>query len=147
MYGYGLSQIAIAFIAVALLVVMVDQATRVLQAIMKWIPFLPDQFEMPIAYMILVCLATLICWQGRFDLFTLLGFAWQQEWQGWLATGAIMAGGSTLLGRQFQMMGLIPGLISGVASTLGWGTTWNASTPPASTEESKPAAEDGTGSA
>lgn len=121
MYGTGFSQIAIAFIAVALLVVMVDQVTRVLQAIMSWIPYLPDHFEMPIAYVILVALATVVCWQGNFDLFTLLGFSWKQEWQGWVATGAIMAGGSSLLGKQFKMVGLIPGIISGMASTFGWG--------------------------
>ena len=117
----GFTQIAIAFIAVALLVVMVDQVTRVLQAIMVKIPFLPDQFEMPIAYLILVGLASAVCWQGDFDLFRLLGFSWRHHWQGWLITGAIMAGGSSLLGKQFKMVGLIPNMISGVASTFGWG--------------------------
>ena len=121
MYG-TLSNIAMAFIAVALLAVMVDQFTRVLQAVMAWIPYLPDQFELPIAYIILVGIASAICWQGRFDLFTLLGFDWWQYPElGWVLTGCIIAGGSSLLGKQFRMVGLIPGIISGVASMFGYG--------------------------
>lgn len=121
MYSTGLSQIALAFIALALLVVMVDQITRVLQYIMVKIPHLPNEFEMPIAYIILVLIASAICWQGHFDLFTLLGFEWRTQELGWLITGAIIAGGSTLLKKQFRMVGLIPGIISGMASTFGWG--------------------------
>ncbi len=123
MYG-TLSDIAIAFIAVALLAVMVDQLTRVLQAIMKWIPYLPDQFELPIAYIILVGIASAVCWQGHFDLFSYLKFDWwQHRWLGWLLTGSIIAGGSSLLGKQFRVVGLIPSIISGVASMLGWGSS------------------------
>lgn len=122
MYTTSLSQIALAFIAVALLVVMVDQATRVLQAIMIKIPYLPDEFEMPIAYLILVTMASAICWLGHFDLFVLLGFIWwKYSFLGWILTGAIIAGGSSLLGKQFKMIGLIPSAISGMASTFGWG--------------------------
>lgn len=78
MYSYGLGDIALAFIALALLVVMVDQVTHVLQAIMIKIPLFPDQFEMPIAYILLVCIVFAICWQVHFDLFMLLGFDWWQ---------------------------------------------------------------------
>ena len=38
-----------------------------------------------------------------------------------LLTGCIIAGGSSLLGKQFRMVGLIPGIISGVASMFGYG--------------------------
>lgn len=124
MYGYGLTAIALAFIAVALLAVMVDQITRVLEAIMKKIPFLPDQFELPIAYLILVGIASAVCWQGRFDLFMLLGFKWTYHKElGWILTGCIIAGGSSLLGKQFKMVNLIPGIISGTASMFGYGSS------------------------
>ena len=117
MYG-TLSNIAIAFIAVALLAVMVDQFTRVLHAIL---PF-PPKYETPLIYFILVSIASAVCWQGHFDLFTLLGFEWWQYPElGWLLTGCIIAGGSSLLGKQFRMVGLIPGIISGVASMFGYG--------------------------
>lgn len=119
MYG-TLTDLTKAFIAVALIVVMVDVLTRVLEWIMKKIPYLPDAFEPPLAYSILTGLASGICWQGHFDLFTLLGFSWRHTWEGYLATGAIMAGGSKLLMSQFKVVGLIPGIVSGVASMFGY---------------------------
>lgn len=122
MYGYGtLSNIALAFIAVALLVVMVDQITKVLEGIMKRIPFLPDAFEWTIAYIILLGIASVVCWQGRFDLFVYLNFNWHYKWEGYLLTGALVAGGSSLLVKQFKVMGLIPSIVSGVSSMFGYG--------------------------
>ena len=88
---------------------------------MAWIPYLPDQFELPIAYIILVGIASAVCWQGHFDLFKLLGFDWQYKELGWLLTGCIIAGGSSLLGKQFRMVGLIPGIISGWPIAAGYG--------------------------
>lgn len=123
MYG-TLSNIALAFIAVALLVVMVDQLTRVLQEIL---PF-PQKYELPLIYVILVSIASVICWQGRFDLFAQLGFEWQHSELGWLLTGSIIAGGSSLLGKQFRMVGLIPGIVSGMASMFGWGSNSSTTT-------------------
>jgi hypothetical protein len=114
----ALSSIALAFIAVALLAVMVDHLTRVLQAIL---PF-PSKFETPLIYIFLVTVASMICWQGRFDLFTLLGFTWSSYPElGWVLTGCIIAGGSSLLGKQFHMVGLIPSIISGIQGMFGYG--------------------------
>ena len=122
MYG-TLSSITLAFIAVALLVVMVDQITKVLEGIMKQIPFLPDTFEWTIAYIILLGIASAVCWQGHFDLFTYLNFNWHYRWEGYLLTGALVAGGSSLLIKQFKVVGLIPSVISGVSSMFGYGGT------------------------
>lgn len=118
MYGYGtLSSIAVAFIATALLVVMVDQMTRIIKAIL---PF-PDKVESVITYIVLTAIASVVCWQGDFDLFRYLDFAWKHEWEGWLLTGTLIAGGSSLLVKQFRVVGLIPSVISGVASMFGYG--------------------------
>lgn len=118
MYGYGtLSSIAVAFIATALLVVMVDQMTRIIKAIL---PF-PDKVESVITYIVLTGIASVVCWQGDFDLFRYLDFAWKHEWEGWLLTGTLIAGGSSLLVKQFRVVGLIPSVISGVASMFGYG--------------------------
>ena len=122
MYG-SLSNIAIAFIACALLVVMVDQITKVLEGIMKRIPFLPDAFEWTIAYAILFGIASVVCWQGRFDLFRYLNFTWHYNWEGYVLTGALIAGGSSLLVKQFKVIGLIPSIVSGVSSMFGYGST------------------------
>lgn len=152
----GFSDLAKAFIALALIVVMVDLITRSLETIMKKIDSLPNQFEEPLAYLILTILSTIVCWQGHFDLFSLLGFTWAYPCEGWLITGAVMAGGSSLVGKQFSMVGLIPNMISGVATTLGIGTwvtrTVGSSEDTDSSEnkengESKPCVEDGSGSA
>lgn len=119
MYGYGtLSSIAVAFIATALLVVMVDQITRIIKAIL---PF-PDKVEAVISYVVLCAIASVICWQGDFDLFRYLDFTWQYEWEGWILTGTLIAGGSSLLVKQFKVIGLIPSIISGTAAMFGWGS-------------------------
>lgn len=118
-----ITSIALAFIAVALLVVMVDQITKVIQGIMKSIPFLPDQFEWTFAYMILMGIASAVCWQGHFDLFTHLNFTWCYKWEGYLLTGALIAGGSSLLVKQFRVMGLIPTVVGGVTSMFGMGSS------------------------
>lgn len=122
MYG-TLSDIAIAFIAVALLVVAVDRLTLFLQAILKRIPIGPDSFDDYIAYIILVGIASAVCWQGRFDLFSNLNWNWHYTWEGYLATGAMVACGSTLLCKQFKVLGFMPSVISGITSMFGYGSS------------------------
>ena len=118
MYGYStLSNIAIAFIATALLVVMVDQMTKIIKEIL---PF-PPKVESVITYIVLSGIASTVCWQGDFDLFRYLNFTWQYPQEGWILTGILIAGGSSLLVKQFKVVGLIPSIISGVASMFGYG--------------------------
>ena len=116
MYG-TLSSIAIAFIATALLVVMVDQITRIIKEIL---PF-PPKVEAVITYFVLSGIASAVCWQGDFDLFRYLNFTWQYPQEGYALTGALIAGGSSLLVKQFKVVGLIPSIISGTASMFGYG--------------------------
>lgn len=118
MYG-TLSEIAIAFIAAALLTVMVDQITYIIKEIL---PF-PAKVESFITYVVLCGIASAVCWQGHFDLFTKLNFSWRYTWEGYLLTGAMIAGGSSLLSKQFRVAGLIPTVISGVTSYFGWGSS------------------------
>ena len=125
MYG-TLSDIAIAFIACALLVVMVDQITKFLQAIVHAIPGINDIKEWYIVYMMLWGIASAVCWQGRFDLFTYLHFTWHYTCEGYLLTGAMIAGGSSLLIKEFKVMGFFPSVISGISSMFGYGS--NATT-------------------
>jgi len=128
MYG-TLSGIAIAFIATALLVVMVDQMTRIIKEVL---PF-PPRVEAVITYLVLCGIASVVCWQGDFDLFTYLNFSWRYPWEGWVLTGALIAGGSSLLVKQFKVVGLIPSIISGVSSMFGLGgnyTDTNTETSP-----------------
>jgi len=101
----------------------VDRITLFLQAVMKRIPFLPDAFEDYITYIILVGMASAVCWQGRFDLFSTLNWSWHYAWEGYLATGAMVACGSSLLAKQFKVVGLIPSVISGITSMFGYGSS------------------------
>jgi hypothetical protein len=120
MYG-TLSNIAIAFIATALLVVMVDQMTRIIKEIL---PF-PPKVESVITYIVLSTIASAVCWQGDFDLFRYLNFNWQYPEEGWILTGILIAGGSSLLVKQFKVVGLIPSIISGVQGMFGYGGGYN----------------------
>lgn len=129
MYG-TLSSIAIAFIATALLVVMVDQMTRIIKEVL---PF-PARVEAVITYIVLCGIASVVCWQGDFDLFRYLNFSWQYPWEGWLLTGALIAGGSSLLVKQFKVVGLIPSIISGTASMFGYGGSNAVTADPAVTK-------------
>jgi hypothetical protein len=135
LYGYGtLSSIAVAFIATALLVVMVDQMTRIIKAIL---PF-PDKVESVITYIVLTGIASVVCWQGDFDLFRYLDFTWQYPWEGWLLTGTLIAGGSSLLVKQFRVVGLIPSVISGVASMFGYGGYGGGTDTETTTDDGQP---------
>lgn len=124
--------IAVAFIATALLVVMVDQMTRIIKEIL---PF-PAKVEAVITYIILCGIASVVCWQGDFDLFRYLNFTWQYPWEGWVLTGALIAGGSSLLVKQFRVVGLIPSIISGVSSIFGFGS-YGDTTPDGDASESE----------
>lgn len=124
MYG-TLSSIAIAFIATALLVVMVDQMTRIIKEVL---PF-PAKVEAVITYIVLCGIASVVCWQGDFDLFRYLDFAWQYQWEGWILTGTLIAGGSSLLVKQFKVIGLIPSIISGTAAMFGYGGSYSDTVP------------------
>lgn len=138
MYG-TLSDIAIAFIACALLVVMVDQITKFLQEIVHAIPGINDIKEWYVVYMMLWGIASVVCWQGRFDLFSYLHFKWHYMWEGYLLTGAMIAGGSSLLIKEFKVMGFFPSVISGISSMFGYGsntTTLDDTITPPGTPES-----------
>jgi hypothetical protein len=128
MYGMdiGLREVFLGFIAVAVLAPMMDQLVRVLEGIMNKLPHFPDQFEKPVAYLMLVGISSWICWQGHFDMFTLFGLRWWQHPEiGWILTGAMIGGGSSLLGKQFRMVGLMPTILGGVSSMLGLGSYGN----------------------
>lgn len=130
MYG-SLGSLAVAFIATALLVVMVDQMTRMIKEVL---PF-PAKVEAVITYIILCGISSVVCWQGDFDLFRYLNFTWQHPWEGWVLTGTLIAGGSSLLVKQFKVVGLIPSIISGVSSVFGLGS-YGSTTPDGDASES-----------
>lgn len=132
MYGsIGAGDILVAFIAVVILVVMVDQMTKIIKEIL---PF-PPKVESVITYLILCGIASVICWQGDFDLFRYLHFNWQYQWEGWVLTGALIAGGTALLAKLFGTIRTIPSPISGMTSMFGYGGGYSADETPITESE------------
>lgn len=126
----SLTSIVVATIALAFLVVPVDSAVKALNIFFAKSNILPDPVEDGLVFIALAGLASIICWQGGFDYYTrAFDFDWKQAWQGYVATGFTIAGGSAMLVKRFSVVSRIPSVISGVSSYMGWGgnTTTNKS--------------------
>ena len=110
------SSLIVPFIALIIITVMVDKFTLVLQYIMKRIPHLPDEFEKPIAYIIVFCVGFVVCWRGHYSLFTYLDFSFENDYEGWILTALVVSGGSAFLKESFSAMDSLPGILSGMYS-------------------------------
>ena len=138
MYGeMGLGQaVALGFLSMVMLAPVVDGIVRRLKLILA---FLPGKSEDSVTYVLLVGLAGGLCWQGHFDIFTLLGWHWwQNPWLGWLITGTFIAAGTSLLGKQMRMAGLMPPIISGVVGGMASMLGYNNYADPATTKTDIP---------
>ncbi len=100
------------FVAIALLSVMIDRFTLFLEGIMKRIPKLPDKFEWWFAYILVLGVSFVICWQLDFQIFRYLGLEAQYSWVDWLLTSLIISGGSTFLKNQFNLINDIPSILN-----------------------------------
>lgn len=108
----------IPFIALAILSVMIDKLTLVIEGIMNKIPGFPDRFEWWAAYSIVAIISFIICWQGSFSLFIYLGIHFKYAWEGWLMTALVISGGSSFVRSNFVMIESIPTVLSGVTATV-----------------------------
>jgi hypothetical protein len=135
---YGASTLMIPFIALCFLSVMVDRLIMVMEEIMHRIPWLPNRFWGPAAYLIVFAAGYLVCWMGNFDFFTSLGFAFQHPFEGWGMTALLLSGGSAFVKSAFGMVNTIPQLVSDVFSTVSnfvTGGSTTTTTTPDSNEE------------
>jgi len=138
---------AMAVFALSFLIAPADNLARSLGPIIKKIPFLPDQIEDSLAFFIVATIASIVCWQGRFDFLTrAFEFNWHYIWEGYITTGAIIASGSSLLKKSFSLWSLAPGFLTGMSSMFGFGggsATTNATdkdippTPPSAPESNQ----------
>jgi len=113
-YGYDLSAIGKAFIAIAFLVGMVECVTLFTQALCELFPWFPDEYHWTAAYGFSCALGAWICWQGHFDIFVLLGFNWwQHHWLGYVGTGCIIGGGVKRLLLYLKTMRAFPSIVGG----------------------------------
>jgi len=123
-YGNNLSDIGKAFIAIAFLVGMIEAVTLFTQTLAEKIPYLPDDYHWTVSYGFSCVLGAWICWQGHFDIFTMLGLDWwKHHWLGYIGTGCIIGGGVKRLFIYLKTIGSIPGIVSGTAAVLGLGST------------------------
>jgi len=106
----------IPFIVLGMISLGAEQATKTLEAIMNRIKGLPDYFEWYIAYIIVVIIGYLFCWQGNWSLFNYLDVNFNYKWQSYLATSLLLSSGSTGVKKVFDMIEAIPNNISGLKS-------------------------------
>lgn len=114
-YGYDLTTLAKAFIALAFLVGMIEVVTLASVALLEISPW-PKRtsFHWTVSYGLSCVLGAWVCWQGHFDLFTLLGFDWwQYHYLGYIGTGCIIGGGAKRLLMYFKYIRAIPGSVMG----------------------------------
>lgn len=114
----GLMDLIIPFIALAIISLMIDKFTLFLEGLVKRIPFLPDQFDWWVAYLIVLTMAFLVCWQGNFDLFWYLHIHFAYPWEGWLMTALIISGGSSFVRTNFTLIDSIIGSVVGTLVTI-----------------------------
>ncbi|MTI82761.1 MAG: hypothetical protein FH756_02445 [Firmicutes bacterium] len=110
--------LVIPFIALAIISVMIDKFTLFLEGVMEKVPGLPDYFEWPVAYIIVLTVSLLFCWQGRFDLFSYLDINFLYDWEGWLMTALVISGGSAFVRTSFNVVDSIPMGIGSVSSAV-----------------------------
>lgn len=109
--------LAIPFIILAMLSVMIDKFTLVLQEVMRKIPFLPDKFEWSIAYFIVLVSGYIVCWQLDFALFRYFSLEAKHVEFDWLLTALIISGGSSFLRSQFSMIESLPSGLYNLSAT------------------------------
>jgi hypothetical protein len=116
-YGEGISTLIVPFILLCFASVMVDWAARVLQAIMQKIPWLPNRFWGPAAYLIVFTAGYIFAWQAGFDFFSYLGASFRYAPEKWGWTALLLSGGSPLVKEAFGITSSVPQIISGLWST------------------------------
>lgn len=114
-----MTTLIIPFISICILSLLVDRFTLFLQEIMKKISWLPNKFDITIAYLLVFICGFIVCWRGNFDFFISLNFSFKHNYEGWLMTSLLLSGGSKFIRSSFTMMNSIPQVISNVYSSVG----------------------------
>jgi hypothetical protein len=110
------ASLLVPFVALVIITVMCDKFTLFLQNIMVKIPWLPNEFGKVIGYVIVFFAGLVICSRGHYCLFTSLNFSFEHEYEGWILTSVVVAGGSAFLNESFDRMNSMPGVLSGMYS-------------------------------
>ncbi|HBV97788.1 MAG: hypothetical protein JL50_02895 [Peptococcaceae bacterium BICA1-7] len=112
----------VGMIALVFMAPLVDALFKVfqcpIQKILDRFRWLPNSIADEAAFVIVVGIGYLICWQGDFDFFAYLNFNFDQTWKGYLLTSLTISGGTAALKDKFDLMNLIPMSVSGVYSSV-----------------------------
>lgn len=114
----GVMSLIVPFIAIAVLSVLIDRVTMVIEGIMHRIPHFPDNLEWYSAYFIVLFIAYSICYFGDFGFFVYLDFRFIYRWMDYLMTAFMISGGSIYLRKQFSTINELPSIISGITSSI-----------------------------
>ncbi|WP_027364034.1 hypothetical protein [Desulfotruncus alcoholivorax] len=112
----------IGMIALIFLAPLIDTLYKMIEAFIQKalnrFSFLPDNVADEIAFVLVVSIGYVVCWQGEFDFFSYLNFNFDSH-LGWFLTSLSVSGGTSALRNRFDLMNLIPMSIgSGLSSTM-----------------------------
>ena len=110
------STLILPFVALCFLSVMVDRLIMVIEEIMRHVPWLPNRFWGPVAYVLVFTMGYVFCWAGAFNFFAVLGFAFRRQYEGWVMTSLLLSGGSAFVRNAFGLISNIPMIVSEVVS-------------------------------
>jgi hypothetical protein len=105
----------IPFIVLVIFGTMVDRITSFVEGIMKPIPYLPNSLGKEVAFLILVALGYLVCWEFDYNLLAYLNHPGRSIWAGYLFTAIILSGGSGYLKQNFDNMDALPNVLNGIS--------------------------------
>lgn len=106
------------FIALAVLSVLIDKVTMVMEGIMHKLPGFPDSLEWYVAYFIVLSISCAICYFGDFGLFLYLDIEFKYRWIDYLLTALMISGGSVYLRQQFSAINDMPSVLGGIMSSV-----------------------------
>lgn len=115
---YDFINLIIPFIALVLYSKMIDKLTEVLGDIMLKVKWLPDSFEASLAYLFILAVAFLNCWQADWSFFSYLDINYKYDWENYLASALVISGGSAFVREGFSAIETIPMSLQGIASTV-----------------------------
>lgn len=130
------STILYAIITLVFIVGLIQAMLWALEAKIKKIPWMPDVIEKPLAYLIVFSIGFGICSRMHFSFFPFLGCVWfEHEWEGWLATSALLCAGNDYIKQCFSLLNALPYVLGNTYGAFRTGAA--LATPPNTATESE----------
>lgn len=115
---YDFISLIIPFVALVLYAHMIDKLIQVLGDIMLRTHCLPEKIEASLAYVVILILAYLNCWQADWKFFSYLDINYMYDWESYLASALLISGGSVFVKEGFSIINVIPMSLQGISSAV-----------------------------